>query len=126
MEELDKITVFRAFIEEFEEPSQEEIDRIVQELKRRKDQVNYLLQKYPDARSHDFLLQWLWLQIFGKFKIPQIHWEVICKFSGALEGVRRARQKIQNEEGRLLPLDPKIREMRRRRSEAYRKAVKRV
>lgn len=126
MEELDKIEVFRKFASEFESPTQEEIDHIVQELTHRKDQVTYLLEKYPQARNHDFLLQWTWLQIFGKFKIPQVQWEVICKFSGALEGVRRARQKIQNEEHRFLPTDPKIREMRRRRSEAYRKAVKRV
>lgn len=126
MEELNKIEVFRAFTREFEEPSEEEVDRIVQELKSRKDQVTYLLQKYPDARNHDFLLEWLWLQIFGRFRIPRIHWEVICKFSGALESVRRARQKLQNEEHRFLPTDPKIREIRRRRSKAYRKTIKKV
>jgi len=126
MEELDKIAVFRAFTEEFEEPSEEEIDHIVRELTRRKDQVAYLLEKYPDARNHDFLLTFLWLRIFGNFKIPQVQWEIICKFSGALEGVRRTRQKIQNEQHRFPPTDKRIREARRRRSEAYRKAVKRV
>lgn len=36
MEQLDKIEVFRKFTSEFEEPSQEEIDHIVQELKHKK------------------------------------------------------------------------------------------
>ena len=125
-EELNEITIFRKFTEEFQEPTQAEIEHVVQELARRKDQVNYLLKKHPEARNHDLILQWLWLQIFGDFKIPHLQWEKIYEFSGALEGVRRTRQKIQNEEGRLLPTDPKVREIRRRRSKAYRKAVKRV
>lgn len=126
MDDLDRIEIFRKFASEFEEPSEEEIDRIVQELTRRKDQVAYLLEKYPQARNHDFLLTFLWLRIFGNFKIPQVQWEVICKFSGALEGVRRTRQKLQNEQNLFLPTDKRIREARQRRSRAYKKAVVKV
>ena len=126
MVELDKITLIRKFTSEFEEPSQEEVDHIIGQLTQRKQQVEYLLKTYPQARNHDFLLTFLWLRIFAKVNIPQIHWEVICQFSGALESVRRVRQKIQNEEHHFLPTDPTVLEKRSRRSKAYRKAVIKV
>lgn len=126
MEKLQELKRFQAFAETFEEPSQEEIDNLVQKLKRKKDQVKYLLKTYPETRSNDLSLQLAWLHIFGKIKLPKIQQQIICKFSGALESVRRTRQKIQNDEGLYLPLDPKIREMRRRRSQAYRKAITKV
>src|SRR5579875_2115119 len=71
--------------------------KMQEELKKTKDQVLYLLERYPAARNNDFYLQLLWLKQFGGIvELPWIDWEKIKANSGKLESVRRVRQKIQN------------------------------
>src|SRR5579875_1174621 len=49
-----------------------------EELKKTKDQVLYLLERYPAARNNDFYLQLLWLKQFGGIvELPWIDWEKI-------------------------------------------------
>jgi len=101
-------------------------ERLIQELKRTKEQVEYLLERYENTRNNDFYLQLLWLKIFGGVKnMPWINWEQIKKLSGKLQTVARVRRKIQNEEGKYLPTDPEVLARRQRRERAYRKIIKR-
>src|SRR5579875_3345168 len=84
-----------------------------EELKKTKDQVLYLLERYPAARNNDFYLQLLWLkQCGGVVALPWIDWEKIKANSGKLESVRRVRQKIENEMGLFQPTGPVIKARR--------------
>jgi len=69
----------------------------------KKEQVEYLLEKFPQTRENDFYLQYLWLKLFGKVNLPFIEWDMIKDISGTLETVSRVRRKIQNEDGKYLP-----------------------
>ena len=95
-----------------------------EKLKTVKERVEYILEHYPEARNDDFYLYILYVRLFE----PQLSQYIdyipynIIKRSTRFESVRRARQKIQ-EEGRLLPTDPKILRKRRRLAEAYRKVI---
>ena len=114
--------MFRAYAEAYT-PAEEQL---LNQYRTAKQQVLHLLKNQPQARNNDFYLQWLWLRTFAKVNLPWLQWERFLKYSGKLETVRRVRQKIQNEEGRFLPTDPKIREIRQKRSEAVRKTIKKV
>lgn len=96
-------------------------------MKEKKEQVLYLLEKYPAARDNDFYLQLMWLRTFGdlKTKLPFIEWEDIKKVGGQLESVRRSRQKIQNEDKLFLP-SVEVLEKRKKRAVAFRKQIKDV
>src|SRR5579875_3225439 len=84
-----------------------------EELKKTKDQVLYLLERYPAARNNDFYLQLLWLKQFGGIvELPWIDLEKIKANSVKIESVRRVRQKIQNERGLFQPTDPVIKARR--------------
>jgi hypothetical protein len=80
-------------------------ETILSDFKTKKQQVEFLLDKYPATRDNDFYLQYMWLKIFGNLKLPYIDWNDIRMISGTLETVSRVRRKIQNEEGRYLPSD---------------------
>src|SRR5579875_3692602 len=84
-----------------------------EELKKTKDQVLYLLERYPAARNNDFYLQLLWLKHFGGVvELTWIDWEKIKANSGKLESVMRVRQKIKKE---IRLSQPKDREIKGRR-----------
>lgn len=94
------------------------------ELRKTKDQVLALLDRYPNARNNDFYLQLLWLKSFGGIKdIPFVEWTKIRELSGRLESVRRMRQKVQNEMGLYPPTDPEILRRRQERQELFRQAM---
>ena len=80
----------------------------MEELKRVKDQVMYLLAKYPATRDNDFYLVLMWLKLFGglKEKLPYLEWPEIERIGGTVESVTRARRKIQNEMGLYQPTIP--------------------
>lgn len=101
-------------------------EKILAELTKTKDQVKYLLERYPPSRNNDFYLQILYLRIFGKLPLPWLDWEKITDFSGKLESIRRVRAKIQNEDGLFLPTDPRILEKRQKRAKAYRKVITKI
>jgi len=122
MEELENLETIRAYANAYT-PDQESLLR---ELKTVKAQVLYLLKKETQARNNDFYLDWLWLRTFAKVNVPWLEWEKFLQVSGSLESVRRVRQKIQNEDKQFLPTDPKIREMRQKRSETMRKIIRKV
>jgi len=97
---------------------------LLERLRTVKERVEYLLEKYPNARNSDLYLIILYLRKFtelGKY-IKYIPYEVIRKYDGVMESIRRARQKIQ-EEGRYLPTDPNVLKRRRRLAEKFRRVV---
>ena len=102
-----------------------EEDEILNRLKKMKDKVEYLLQKYPNSRNSDFYLIILYIRKFipelaGFFRY--IPYNIIKKYDGLFESIRRCRQKIQ-EEGRFLPTDPEVLKRRRKLAEKFRKIV---
>ena len=105
-----------------------QVKRIVSELRKTKDQVLYLLEKYPRTRDNDFYLTLLWLKIFGGLNdyIQFVPYNVIMGLSGSLESIRRVRAKIQNEHGLFPPTDPEIRRKRQSKARSYRKAIGRI
>jgi len=101
---------------------------LVEELVKIKQQVEHLLEKHPDARNNDFYLSVLWLREFGGLSqyISFIPYDLIRSLSGKTESVSRARRKIQNEDHRYLPTDPKVLAKRRQREEDYRKGIHQI
>jgi len=122
MEDLENLEIIRAAAEAYTAAE----ENLLKQLKTVKQQVLYLLKTQPQARNNDFYLDWLWLRTFANVNVPWLQWEKFLKCSGKLETVRRVRQKIQNEERRFLPTDPKVREARQKKSEAMRKIIKKL
>jgi len=86
------------------------------ELQTVREQVLYLLEKYPATKDSDTLLEWYWLRYFHEINLP---WESFEKLQSlSLETVRRNRQKIQSEG--LYPPSPEVAEKRRRKQNVYR------
>ena len=101
--------------------------RLLERLKTVKDRVEYLLEVYPESRNADFYLWLLYVRTFDKNLsnyIKFIPYRLI-KNAVKFETISRVRRKIQ-EEGRLLPTDPKVLEKRRRLSKIYRRVIPRV
>jgi hypothetical protein len=122
MEDLDPIDIQR-FMSEFHD-SEDEVRRLIADLKQKKNQVALILEKYPKTRNSDFLLTWTWLRLCPKVDVPKLPYKTVRDLCGALETVRRVRQKL-NEECRYLPTDPVVLKKRRRKAEHMRKATKR-
>lgn len=77
-------------------------------MKKVKERVKELLQKYPDLRNDDQeLVRYYWL-IYDNYIVPK----AIDPKTGA-PSIIRARQKIQ-QKGDFLPTDPKVIEQRRK------------
>ena len=94
-----------------------EEDKVIRDFRTKKEQVEYLLERFPQTRENDFYLQYLWLKVFGKLNLPFIEWNTIKDISGTLETVSRVRRKIQNEYGKFLPSDDvRLRRERKRRA----------
>ena len=102
-----------------------EEESLLEKLSTAKERIEYLLRKYPEARNSDFYLLILYIRNFvpelSKY-IKYIPYEVIRKYDGLTETVRRARQLVQSE-GRYLPTDPEILRKRRRLAEKFRKVI---
>jgi hypothetical protein len=81
----------------------EDEQKYMRDFRTKKEEVEYLLEKFPQTRENDFYLQYLWLKVFGKLNLPFIEWNTIKDISGKLETVSRVRRKIQNEDGKYLP-----------------------
>jgi ribosomal protein S17E len=111
-----------------EEWLDDEERQLLDKLKTVKERVEYLLAKYPDARNSDFYLTILYIRHFvpelAQY-IKYIPYNIIKKYDGLFESIRRARQKIQ-EEGRYLPTDPEVLRKRRRLAEKYRRVIPRL
>jgi len=110
-----------------EDEYDEEEQQLLERLRTTKERVEYILGKYPDARNSDLYLVILYLRKYtelGKY-IRYIPYEIIRKYDGIFETIRRTRQKIQ-EEGRFLPTDPEVIRKRKRLAEKFRRTVNKI
>ena len=101
-----------------------DVENLRQRLRTVKERVEYILEKHPNARNSDLYLIILYFRYFtelGKY-IKYIPYDIIKKYDGITETIRRMRQKIQ-EEGRYLPTDPEVLKKRRKLYELYKKAI---
>ena len=85
----------------------------IKNFKSTTEEVEYLLEKYPDAKNNDFYLQWVWLKEIENLKLPEMPWRKFEQLAGKMGSIRRARQKVQST-GKYLPSDKKIFERRKR------------
>ena len=111
--------------EEYEEDeTSSEDEELLDKLKTTKERVEWLLYKYPNARNSDLYLTILYLRKFtelGKY-IKYIPYNVIKRYEGIFESIRRTRQKIQ-EQGRYLPTDEEVLRKRRKLAKKYRRII---
>jgi len=108
----------------YEEDFEEE--QLLNRLQTVKDRVEYILKRYPNARNSDFYLTILYIRRF----IPElaryigyIPYEVIRKYEGLFESIRRSRQYIQNTLGLYPPTDPEVLEKRMKKEKAMRRVI---
>jgi len=110
-----------------EDEYDEEEQQLLERLRTTKERVEHILAKYPNARNSDLYLTILYLRMYtelGKY-IKYIPYEIIRKYDGIFETIRRTRQKIQ-EEGRFLPTDPEVIRKRKRLAEKFRRMVNKI
>lgn len=103
----------------------EEEQQLLEKLKTVRDRVEYLLEKYPNARNSDLYLTILYLRKFtelGKY-IKYIPYEIIKKYDGIFESIRRARQYVQNTLGKYLPTDERVLRRRRKKERVLRRII---
>ena len=115
--------------EEEEEFIDEEEQQLLNKLKTVKERVEFILRKYPKARNSCFYTIIMYIRHFAKDLSPYIGYipdDLIFKYEGLFESIRRARQIIQNTEGKYPPTNPYILMKRRRRADKFRRAVKKV
>jgi len=104
-----------------------EEEKVKEKLETVIDRVRAILQSDEDARNSDLYLMILYVRRFtelGKY-ISFIPYDLIRRYDGIFENIRRARQKL-NEEGLFLPTDPKVAKRRRRLAEEYRRTMPRL
>ena len=112
------------------EPTEDEEEndwQLLEKLKTVKERVEHILQNHPEARNSDLYLTILYLRKFtelGKY-IKYIPYNVIKKYDGIFESIRRSRQKLQ-EEGKYPPTDPEVLRRRRRLAEKFRRVIPRL
>ena len=112
----------------FSPTREEEEEELLDRLKTVKERVEYLLRKYPGARNCDLYLIVLYIRHFipelAKY-ISYIPYEVIKKYDGIYESIRRTRQYLQNTLGKYPPTDPEVIRKRRLKEGIIRRAVRR-
>lgn len=103
----------------------DEEDELLSKLKTVKERVEYLMSISPNARNSDFYLIILYIRHFvpelAKY-IGYVPYEIIKKYEGLFETIRRTRQKIQ-EDGRFLPTDPAVLKRRRLLASKFRQVI---
>jgi hypothetical protein len=102
-----------------------EEQKVIRNFRTKKEEVEYLLERFPQTRENDFYLQYLWLKVFGKLNLPFIEWSTIKDMSGTLETVSRVRRKIQNEYGKFLPSDD-VRVQRQKKRQIITQTIGRI
>jgi len=100
---------------------------LAEKLKTVKERVEYILERYPEARNDDFYLYLLYVRHFEPKLSGYIRFIPLdlVKTATRFETVRRVRQKIQ-ESGLYLPTDPKVLEKRRKLAKIYRQVMPRL
>ena len=96
---------------------------IEEQFKTIKERVEWILKNYPEARNNDFYLYLLYLRNFERELSKYIKYIPfgLIKSATPFESVRRARQLIQNTEGKYPPTDPEVIRRRRIKEKAMRK-----
>ena len=89
------------------------------ELKTIQSEVDYLLEKYPDARNNDLYLMVLYWRLIDKADIPFIPFSTI-KVCSPPSSIWRVRQRIQNTLKRFPPTDPEVAKKRAERAKKFR------
>lgn len=114
--------------DEYEYEEDPEVEDLVSKLKTVKERVEYVLRNYPESRNDDFYLWLIYVRLFCKELAKYIDFIPynVLKKAPKFETIRRVRQKIQNEEHRYLPTDPKVLRKRKLLSKTWRKAIVRV
>lgn len=104
----------------------EEEQQLLERLRTTKERVEYILAKYPDARNSDLYLIILYIRKFvpelARY-IRYVPYDVIKKYDGLFESVRRARQYVQNTLGKYPPTDEEVMKQRKRKERALRKII---
>ncbi|MCY8466589.1 hypothetical protein O0R52_21615 (plasmid) [Bacillus halotolerans] len=89
-------------------------------IKKTKDKVRFILQKYPEARNNDNLLCSLyWREADG------IEDLLAVQFATSAEAIRRSRQ-LLNSKGILLATDPKVLEKRKQKEREMRSGLSKI
>jgi hypothetical protein len=91
-------------------------EQTIDSLKKTKDKVAQILEKYPATKGDDRLLQFYFYKEFepDKVKLSFKKFKMLMLMTSP-ETIRRVRQKL-NEEGKFLPTDKTILKRRRRES----------
>jgi len=94
-------------------------------LREVRNKVADILREHPEARNSDLYLTILYLRKhteLGKY-IKYIPYDVIKKYDGLLESIRRSRQYIQNTLGLYPPTDPEVIRKRRLKEKRIKKTI---
>ena len=102
------------------------MNNIIEDFKTVKEQVTYLLERYPMTRNNDLYLIVLWMKIFGGVSIGYVKYDLLKDLSGKPETIRRTRQIIQNKEQHFLPTDSKILVKRGHKQEVIKQNIHKV
>jgi hypothetical protein len=83
--------------------------------------VEYILEHFPETRNNDnYLCNLYWKLVDGIKELDDVI------YATSPEVLRRARQKIQNEQGKYLPTDPDVRKKRRIAEIAIRQNIHKI
>jgi len=94
-------------------------------LREVRNKVVDILREYPESRNSDLYLTILYLRKYtelGKY-IRFIPYDVIKKYDGLLESIRRSRQYIQNTLGLYPPTDPEVVRKRKLKEKRIKKTI---
>lgn len=84
-----------------------------------KDQVIYLLERFPETRNNDLALIFKWLQLFGGVYVPLLKPEKLKELGSKPESIIRLRRRLQNDLGRYREFsDPSLARKRRQTSKS--------
>lgn len=93
---------------------------ILQDMKKTKDKVQFVLEMYPETRNNDNLLcQMYWREVDDVRSMEGI------QFATAAEAIRRSRQLI-NAQQKLLATDPLVLEKRKQKAKEMRAGISRI
>lgn len=67
-------------------------EALLNQYKTAKEQVDYILMRYPSSRENDFALLWYWLKSFGKLTLPFLPQTIMDQLNGKPETLRTISQ----------------------------------
>ena len=97
-----------------------EVPKKPNDCKTMRQQVAFILDKFPEARDNDALLLMKWLLIFGGIPVPCLKYEHLQSIAPKIEAIFRLRRKIQHDNNMLKPFVPFVAERREQISKKMR------